>query len=182
MTTLFASPRLFIATVDFNLEICPILVNAQEVRGCWITLDYCQEGRCEVAMPGESAIIVKPGDCCLSASRRLPSEYRYPLGRYRGIKLCFSDGVTNEPAYGVMREAGFFGPGSNSSTCGAVRGDDQLNALMSAVRGAGGPVRCAAQQAAVHGGAAARQGAGVADGAPTFVLHEIAHAHRADDA
>ena len=58
-------------------------------------------------MPGESAIIVKPGDCCLSASRRLPSEYRYPLGRYRGIKLCFSDGVTNEPAYGVMREAGF---------------------------------------------------------------------------
>ena len=33
MTTLFASPRLFIATVDFNLEICPILVNAQEVRG-----------------------------------------------------------------------------------------------------------------------------------------------------
>ncbi len=76
----------------FQLGICPILVNAQEVRGCWITLDYCQEGRCEVAMPGESAIIVKPGDCCLSASRRLPSEYRYPLGRYRGIKLCFSDG------------------------------------------------------------------------------------------
>lgn len=61
MTTLFASPRLFIATVDFNLEICPILVNAQEVRGCWITLDYCQEGRCEVANAGESAIIVKPG-------------------------------------------------------------------------------------------------------------------------
>ena len=132
MTTLFASPRLFIATVDFNLEICPILVNAQEVRGGWITLDYCQEGRCEVAMPGESAIIVKPGDCCLSASRRLPSEYRYPLGRYRGIKLCFSDGVTNEPAYGVMREAGFsFGSWIEQLDPAVLfEGDDQLNALM----------------------------------------------------
>ena len=175
MTTLFASPRLFIATVDFNLEICPILVNAQEVRGCWITLDYCQEGRCEVAMPGESAIIVKPGDCCLSASRRLPSEYRYPLGRYRGIKLCFSDGVTNEPAYGVMREAGFsFGSWIEQLDPAVLfEGDDQLNALMASFEALVDPFDAPRSKLRFTG---------VADGAPTFVLHEIAHAHRADDA
>ena len=132
MTTFFASSGFFVAAVDFDLEVCPILVNAQEVRGCWITLDYCQEGRCEVAMPGESAIVVKPGDCCLSASKRMPNEYRYPLGRYRGIKLCFSDEVANEPEFGVMREAGFsFGPWIERLDPAALfEGDDRLNALM----------------------------------------------------
>ena len=74
-------------------------MNAQEVRGCWITLDYCQEGRCEVAMPGESAIIVKPGDCCLSASRRLPSEYRYRSAD-TAASNCAQRRVTERAAYG----------------------------------------------------------------------------------
>lgn len=106
MRTRFASNSLSVASVDFEMEACPILVNPQDVRGRWFSLDYCQEGRCEVAMPGESAIVVKPGDCCLSVSKRMPDEYRYPLARYRGIKLCFSDEAIAEPAFSLLRENG----------------------------------------------------------------------------
>lgn len=132
MRTFFASPGFSVASVCFELEVCPILVNSQNIRGRWLTLDYCQEGRCEVAMPGESAIVVKPGDCCLSVSKRLPDEYRYPLGLYRGIKLCFNEQVSAEPAFGLLAEEG---PSLTTwaeqlNPAALFEGSGRLNALM----------------------------------------------------
>ena len=60
-------------------------------------------------------------------------------------------------------------------------GDDQLNALMASFEALVDPFdaprsKLRFMEVLLH------VKRGVADGAPTFVLHEIAHAHRADDA
>ena len=90
-----------------------------------------------------------------------------------GIKLCFSDGVTNGRRTGVMREGGFLSsaPGSNSRPCGAVRGRRPAERafMLAPFEALVDQFDAPRSEAAVHGGAAARQGAGVADGRSTFV-------------
>lgn len=99
------------STVDFYVERCPSISGpvAPPAGGSddvWFTVNYCLEGRCEVVVPAGGFVVVEPGDVCVSYSDRLPEEFSYPLGRYRGVELFVSSAVTGDPEFKVLQEAG----------------------------------------------------------------------------
>ena len=134
-----ASPDFIAATVDFWCESCPNMVVASTreagwfSRGTWFTVNYCLEGRCEVFVPHRGFAVVKASDCCISGSHTLPDEFRYPLGRYRGVELFVNtDIVRRDAAFSLLAGE----PRSVEGMVGApgfaavFSGDRRLNGIM----------------------------------------------------
>lgn len=54
----------------------------------YVTINYCLSGRCEVRLPDDTYIYMKPG--MLSIDAREPVDgYYYPTGNYVGLELAF---------------------------------------------------------------------------------------------
>ncbi|MCI8367949.1 MAG: helix-turn-helix transcriptional regulator [Eggerthellaceae bacterium] len=111
MWSLPLAAGVFAATVDFRCERCPSIamggLEGAPLEGRWITVNLCAEGRCEVSLPGRGYAVVKEGDCCISSTAEPPDDYRYPLGRYRGVELfVHSSSLVDEAAFGWYRESG----------------------------------------------------------------------------
>lgn len=106
-------PGFLAATVDFACERCP---NVDEMAsapglglagaGRWMSVNLCLAGRCEVSIPRQGYAVVKAGDCCVSCSNERPEDYRYPLGKYRGVELFLHTALECEGALSWYREAG----------------------------------------------------------------------------
>ena len=98
----------FAATVDFACQSCPSMhpANAKGAQwfteGTWFSINLCLEGRCEVDIPGRGFAVVAAGDLCVSYSREIPTEYRYPLGCYRGIEVFVNTSIEYEPAFSLI--------------------------------------------------------------------------------
>lgn len=130
------SPSAFAATVDFACHRCPNMVTAPGTgwlsEGTWFTVNLCLEGCCEVEIPGRGLAVVSEGDLCVSHSRDVPAEFRYPSGRYRGIEAFVSAHIAEEPTFSlvgsqarslcdVARDAGFAAILSNGELDGHMR-------------------------------------------------------------
>ena len=104
------SPYAFAATVDFTCERCPSIApeGTHNPRwfseGTWFLGNLCLEGRCEVEIPDASFAVVAAGDFCVSCSNELPQEYRYPLGRYRGVEIFVNTRLAEDPTFALLKE------------------------------------------------------------------------------
>lgn len=102
------SPYAFAATVDFTCFRCPNMASAATANsrwfsdGMWFSVNLCLEGRCEVDIPGKGFAVVAAGDVCVSYSHEFPSEFRYPLGRYRGIEVFVNTAIVSEPLFALI--------------------------------------------------------------------------------
>lgn len=129
------APTLYAGVVDFFVEACPNLMSGGgfgQAPGRWFTVNRCIEGRCEVAVPGGGYVVVEPGNVCASFSAEMPHEFRYPLGRYRGIELFVNTLATDEPDLAILREAGVDLDGwvDRIGAATIFCGDAQLEGLM----------------------------------------------------
>lgn len=111
MRGVMLSPYLFACVVDFKAERCPNLVFSERGKGKlaggrWFTANLCLEGRCEVGIARRGFAVVSRGDCCISYSSVMPEEFRYPLGRYRGVELFVNTELARDGAFAIVGEAG----------------------------------------------------------------------------
>lgn len=112
MRTFVVSPWFLASTVDFEVERCPNLLPPQEgdagrlLDDTWFSMNFCMEGRCEVLVPSEGFAVVGAGDFCVGYARTQPGEFRYPLGRYRGVELFVSTRVLRDPSFAALAETG----------------------------------------------------------------------------
>lgn len=100
------TPQFYIASIDFHMDYCPLYSGNSITFPDW-TINYCIEGRCEVALPDGRTCIIRPGDCCVSNCDQLPSGYHYPLGHYKGIEIYLDTNLLKEDSFSLLREAGF---------------------------------------------------------------------------
>ncbi len=133
-----ASPNLFVSLVDFVCKRCPnVSPDASHEaalfsQGTWMTVNLCQEGRCEVDIPGGGLAIVAAGEVCISCSQKRPTEFRYPSGRYRGIELFINTKIADSPTFSLL------GPGEHAvadiarqaGSAAVVSNDADLNGRM----------------------------------------------------
>lgn len=140
------SPHLFVAIVDFRCEACPnfplenpLFAGFRE-PGAIFTVNYCQEGRCEVALPGRGFAVVKPGDLCVSCVDAAPEEYRYPTGRYRGVELFAHAACADDSAFGILRasESGLESSVRKAGLAAIYFGNVELNETMERIERAFG--------------------------------------------
>lgn len=138
MRVRFASPHVAVATVDFTCEACPSIPFEDKVfSGFWepgtiFTVNHCLDGRCEVSLTGKGYAIVKPGDFCVSRSDTAPEEYRYPLGRYRGIEVIAHSGCVEDSQFQILQDSGFDLEGSvrKAGFAAIYAGNAELNGIM----------------------------------------------------
>ena len=151
MRARFASPHIAVATVDFTCEACPSLpFDDKAFSGFWepgtiFTVNHCLEGRCEVSLAGKGYAIVKPGDFCVSCSDTAPEEYRYPLGRYRGIEVIAHSGCAEDPRFQILRDSGFDLEASvrKAGFAAIYPGNAELNGIMERLGASVGSARLA---------------------------------------
>lgn len=93
-------------------------------------MNLCLEGRCEVWVPGSGFAVVKEGDCCISGSNAAPDDYRYPLGRYRGVELFVRTDAACDPALALLNEApvSLEAFADDAGFAAVFSGNDSLNA------------------------------------------------------
>ena len=151
MKTRFVTPHLAVATVDFACEVCPIVPFTDKTfsgfweRGVIFTVNLCLEGRCEVSLAGNGYAIVKPGDFCVSCTDAAPEEYRYPLGRYRGIEVLAHSGCVNDPEFRILQADGLDLVASvrKAGVAAIYAGDAEFNKLMKRIGDAQSSARLA---------------------------------------
>lgn len=151
MRARFASPHVAVATVDFTCEACPSLpFEDKAFSGFWepgtiFTVNHCLEGRCEVSLAGKGYAIVKPGDFCVSCSDTAPEEYRYPLGRYRGIEVIAHSGCVEDPQFQILRDSGIDLEASvrKAGFAAIYAGNEELDGIMERLGAAEGSARVA---------------------------------------
>ena len=102
------SPWFVAARIDFSCDYCPNMKQdtLQQGHGRWLSINYCEEGRCEVDMGSAGCAAVKAADLCISSADRWPDGFRYPSGRYRGIELWINTDLLNDPSFQLLAEAG----------------------------------------------------------------------------
>lgn len=102
------SPWFVAARIDFSCDYCPNMKQdtLQQGHGRWLSINYCEEGRCEVDMGSAGCAVVKAADLCISSADRWPDGFRYPSGRYRGIELWINTDLLNDPSFQLLAEAG----------------------------------------------------------------------------
>lgn len=120
------------ATVDFSCERCPSIAEPPEMaaaQGRWFSINYCAEGRCEVALPDVGCAVVKAGDCCVSGTDYRPKDFRYPLGSYRGIELWVNTAISTDPSFFLLAEAGVSldALAQDAGVAAVFSGDEELN-------------------------------------------------------
>lgn len=132
------SPYAFAATVDFTCYRCPNMVSktTADTRwladGVWFSINLCLEGRCEVDIPGRGFAVVAAGDVCVSYSREFPSEFRYPLGYYRGVEVFVNASIVSEPLFALtnMQNQSLKEMAQAAGFAAVLAGDDELIACM----------------------------------------------------
>lgn len=132
MRTQPITPDFLAATVDFLCEHCPSIAAPPEMaaaQGRWFSINYCVEGRCEVALPDVGCAVVKAGDCCVSGTDYRPKDFRYPLGSYRGIELWVNTAASADPSFSLLEEAGVAldDLAQAAGVAAVFSGDEELN-------------------------------------------------------
>lgn len=132
MRTQPITPDFLAATVDFLCERCPSIAAPPEMaaaQGRWFSINYCVEGRCEVALPDVGCAVVKAGDCCVSGTDYRPKDFRYPLGSYRGIELWVNTAASADPSFSLLEEAGVAldDLAQAAGVAAVFSGDEELN-------------------------------------------------------
>lgn len=131
-----AAPGFIIALVDFAISRCPSVKVPDLDYSGWITLNHCKAGRCEVTQINEKAIIVKPGDCCITGCSVLAEEYLYPTRHYQGMELLIHESIMEDPSFSLLHESGFDIHAWNAHlrhTPALIDGDRELNTLLGAL-------------------------------------------------
>lgn len=130
------SRNLFAATVDFACKRCPNIPvdpagQPQSFpREGWLTVNLCEEGRCEVDVPGEGLAVVAAGDLCISCSRERPAEFRYPSGRYRGVELFVNTRIAEEAPYSLLGADGIGTIARRAGYAAVLTNDAEANGHM----------------------------------------------------
>ena len=127
------NPWLHAAIVDFECDSCPNLPSAslpESAEGTWFTVNLCQEGRCEVTIPGRGFAVVGVGDCCLSCTEDAPQAFSYPTGFYKGVELFINTQLVDaSPAFALFRSAhcSLDEIASQAGFASVFSGDSELN-------------------------------------------------------
>lgn len=81
----------------------------------------------------------------MSCSDTAPEEYRYPLGRYRGIEVIAHSGCVEDPQFQILRDSGIDLEASvrKAGFAAIYAGNEELNGIMERLGAAEGSARVA---------------------------------------